>query len=180
MDTEILKREVRILHLEDNENDHVLVVEMLRADGFQCEFVLARSKAEFAEAIGHGRYDLIISDYSLPSYDGLSALAAAQELQADTPFIFFSGTIGEDVAVESLRHGAVDYVLKQRPRRLIAAVRRALRNSVERIRLKKTERELKQSEERLRIVAKATNDVIWEWDMPNDQVWFNENFQAAF
>jgi PAS domain S-box-containing protein len=180
MDTELLKRKLRILHLEDNENDHLLVAEVLGADGLQCEFVLVKSKAEFVEALNHGKYDLIISDHSLPAYDGLTALSVVQEKYADTPFVFFSGTIGEDVAVESLRHGAVDYVLKQRPGRLTAAVRRAVRNADERGRLKRTENALRQSEERLNIVAKATNDVLWDWNLQSDQVWFGENFSAAF
>ncbi len=180
METKIQKPALRVLHLEDDENDHFLVVEKLRADGLFCEFFLAKSKNEFAEALNRAKYDLIISDFSLPSYDGLSALSLAQELHAETPFIFFSGTIGEDIAVESLRNGAVDYVLKQRPNRLSAAIRRALRNCEERARLKKTEQALRQSEERLRIVAKATNDVIWEWDMAGNRVWFSENFTTTF
>src|SRR5579871_6869380 len=99
MDTELLQRELRVLHLEDNENDHLLVVHILRADGLNLTFRVARSKEEFFEALQAGRYDLIISDYTLPSYDGLSALTAARELHKGTPFIFFSGTIGEEVEV---------------------------------------------------------------------------------
>src|SRR5437879_3313970 len=95
-DTELLQRQVRILHLEDNETDHLLVVETLRADGLKFEFTLAKSKGDFFEALRNDKYDLIISDYSLPSYDGLSALAAAREIHKSTPFIFFSGTIGEE------------------------------------------------------------------------------------
>src|SRR5580698_4486385 len=180
MDTEFSKRKLRILHLEDNETDHMLVADVLEADGLKCEFVLAKSKAEFVEALKHGKYDLIISDFSLPSYDGLTALSVAQETQEDTPFVFFSGTIGEDVAVDSLKRGAMDYVTKQRPNRLSAAVRRALRNAGERARLRKAEHALLQSEERLSIVAKATNDVVWEWNVQDDRVWFSENFSAAF
>jgi len=180
MDTELLQRTLRVLHLEDNETDHLLVAEVLRSDGLNCDFVLVKSRAEFIEALNLGKYDLIISDFSLPSYDGLSALSVAHEMNGDTPFVFFSGTIGEDVAVESLRQGAVDYVLKQRPSRLSAAVRRALRNAEERLRLRKTERALQKSEERLQIIAKATNDVVWEWDVQRDRVWFGDNFTAAF
>jgi PAS domain S-box-containing protein len=180
MDTELLKRKLRILHLEDNPHDHMLVAELLRADGLKCDFTVAKTEAEFTEALGRIQFDLIISDHTLPSYDGLRALSTAQKLHGRTPFVFFSGTIGEDVAVDSLRNGAVDYVLKQRPNRLIAAVRRALRNAAEHIKLEKTEGSLRQSEERLRIIAKATNDVVWEWDMQTDEVWFSENFQAAF
>jgi PAS domain S-box-containing protein len=180
MDTELLQRKLRVLHLEDNEHDHILVAETLTADGLQCEFVLAKSKPEFLEALAAGNFDLIISDFSLPSYDGLTALSAAQATKAETPFVFFSGTIGEEVAVESLRQGASDYILKQRPSRLTAAVRRALRNAQERAKLRKAEQALRQSEERLRIIARATNDIVWEWDTELDQIWFSENFSAAF
>lgn len=180
MDTELLNRKLRILHLEDNENDHFLLAEVLAGDGMTCDFVLVKSKRDFVEALARGPYDLIISDYTLPSYDGLNALAAARENCADIPFIFFSGTIGEEVAVESLRQGALDYVLKQRPGRLAAAVRRALRTADQRVRLKRAERALETSQERLRIVAKATNDVVWEWNLQTDRVWFGENFPAAF
>lgn len=180
MDTELLKRRLRVLHLEDDDKDHFLVAEMLRTNGLHCEFILAKSKDEFFEALELTKFDLIISDYSLPSYNGLAALSAAQENHADIPFIFFSGTIGEDVAVESLKNGAVDYVLKQRPNRLIAAVRRALRNAVERKKLKQTEGALHESEERFRLVARAMNDVVWEWDVQENQVWLSPNFQIAF
>ncbi len=171
---------VRILHLEDNENDHLLVKEMLAESGLNCEFSLARSREEFEVVLRGGHFDLIISDYTLPSYDGLRALTLARESQRDTPFIFFSGTIGEEVAVESLKTGATDYVVKQRPKRLVAAVRRALQEAEERARLKKTEAALNQSEERFRIVARATNDVIWEWDLQAHRVWRSENFESVF
>src|SRR5882762_720686 len=139
MDTELLQRQLRVLHLEDNQNDHELVVATLQADGLKFDFTLAKSKGEFVEALRGDGHDLIISDFSLPSYDGLSALAMARELSPATPFIFFSGTIGEEVAVDSLKNGAADYVLKQKPHRLVAAVRRALRNAAERAKLQRAE-----------------------------------------
>jgi PAS domain S-box-containing protein len=180
MDTELMQRQMRVLHLEDNENDHELVVATLRADGLKFDFTLTRSRAEFIEALRGDGHDLIISDFSLPSYDGLSALAAARELSPATPFIFFSGTIGEEVAVESLKNGAVDYVLKQKPHRLGAAVRRALRNAAEKMKLKTAEQALRESEERFRVVARATNDVVWEWRVQGNQVWFSSNFETCF
>lgn len=180
MATDFVQRLVRILHLEDNENDHVLVREMLQTEGLSCELVPVKTREEFNSALRQSKYDLIISDYTLPSFDGLRALSLAREVCPDTPFIFFSGTIGEEAAVESLRNGAVDYVLKQRPSRLAPAVRRALRNRQERALRKQAERALQQSEERFRIVARATNDVVWEWDIKTNQVWFSENFQAVF
>jgi PAS domain S-box-containing protein len=180
MATEFLHRPVRILHLEDNENDHVLVREMLHADGLACEFFTAKTRVDFDSALRLNKYDLILSDYTLPSFDGLRALNLAREVCPEIPFIFFSGTIGEEAAVESLKNGAVDYVLKQRPSRLAPAIRRALRSAEERARRKEAEGALQQSEERFRVVAHATNDVVWEWDIKTNKVWFSENFQAVF
>lgn len=180
MNTDFIKKQMQILHLEDNENDHLLTAELLREHGLKCEFSVARNHSEFVRELGRKKFDLIISDFSLPSYDGLSALSLAQEMHPETPFIFFSGTIGEEVAVDSLKNGATDYVLKQRPKRLVAAVRRALINAAERARLKKAEFSLQQSEERFRIVARATNDVIWEWDIQGGRFYVSENFRSAF
>ena len=101
MGTTFLQRRVRVLHLEDNENDQVLVSEMLRADGLSCEMVAVKTGNEFESALRADGFDLIISDFSLPSYDGLRALALARKISPRTPFIFFSGTIGEEVAVET-------------------------------------------------------------------------------
>jgi PAS domain S-box-containing protein len=178
--TDVIKRQVRVLHLEDNENDHFLVVETLSANELKCAFTLAKSREEFEVALRRAEYDLIISDFTLPSYDGLTALSLAREVRPETPFVFFSGSIGEDIAVDSLQHGAVDYVLKQRPGRLVSAIRRALYNADERVRLKQAESALHQMEERFRIVVRATNDVIWEWDVQNNRIWFSEHFQTAY
>jgi PAS domain S-box-containing protein len=180
MDAEFFKRPMRLLHLEDDENDQVLVREMLRIDGFPCETVAVKTRTDFESALLHNHFDLIISDFSLPSFDGLGALSLARELSPATPFIFFSGTIGEDVAVESLKNGATDYILKQRPHRLVTAVRNALHNAKERSRLRSTEIELKKIEDRFRIVSRATNDVIWEWDVTTNRVWLSENFKIVF
>ena len=180
MKTDWLKRPVRVLHLEDNENDHLLVAEMLRESGLSCEFAPVKSREEFARALKHGPYDLILSDFSLPSYDGASALTLAREVCPETPFIFFSGTIGEEAAVESLKSGAADYVLKQRPTQLAPAIRQALRAAEEQARRKRAESALRQSEERFRIVAHATDDVVWEWDVQNDKVTFSENFKSIY
>jgi len=174
------KEKSRFLHLEDNANDQLLVREMLHSDGLLGELVAVTTNYDFESALVGRPFDLIISDFSLPSFDGLKALALARKLSPQTPFIFFSGTIGEEVAVESLKHGATDYVLKQRPQRLVGAVRNALRSKEERSRLTRMEGELRQMEERLQIVARASNDVVWEWDIALDKMWLSENFQDIF
>lgn len=171
---------MRLLHLEDDANDQILVEKILRADGLSCEVVAVQDRAGFETALRDRPFDLIISDFTLPSFDGMRALALAQELSPATPFIFYSGTIGEEAAVESLKKGAIDYILKQRPQRLVTAVRNALHNAEERTRRRRAENDLKKIEERFRIISRATNDVIWEWDIQTNQVWLSENFKNVF
>src|SRR5277367_1950587 len=93
------KKAVRVLHLEDDKNDRLFVQEMMRADGLVCEFTAVQTRNDFEGALHQSNFDLIISDYSMPSFDGLSGLSVAHELSPKTPFIFFSGTIGEESAV---------------------------------------------------------------------------------
>jgi PAS domain S-box-containing protein len=174
------KNQLRFLHLEDNANDQLLVREMLDGEGLLGEMITVTTSNEFERALVEKPFDLIISDFSLPSFDGLKALSLARKISPQTPFIFFSGTIGEEVAVDSLKNGAVDYVLKQRPQRLVVAVHSAIRTKQVSQHLAKVEGELQQMEERLRIVSRATNDVVWEWDIQSGKVWFSENFQTVF
>ena len=171
---------LQFLHLEDNTNDHVLVQEMLAANGLACEWQIVETREAYQQALTKAGFDLIISDFSLPSFDGMAALAIARKLAPHTPFIFFSGTIGEEVAVETLKNGATDYILKQRPQRLVSAVRNALTSARERLRRLQMESELQKAGERFRIISRATNDVLWEWDIAANSVWAGENFSTAF
>ena len=102
---------VRILHLEDERNDAELVQATLEADGLACEVARVETRAEFLTAVEQGGFDLILADYSLPAFDGLSALAIAREKRPEAPFLFVSGALGEEVAIETLKSGATDYVL---------------------------------------------------------------------
>ncbi len=138
------KRPVLILHLEDNPDDRFLIARTLKAEGLDCEFVQARSGPEFELALQRPHYDLILSDYTLPGYSGMLALRAAQEKHPQTPFIFLSGTIGEEAAVESLQRGAVDYLLKDKPRRLVPAVKRALHEAAEKAERSRQEQQLRE------------------------------------
>jgi PAS domain S-box-containing protein len=132
---------VRILLLEDDPNDAGLIEAILEADHFICKTTCVQGRAEFLAALESAEFDLILSDYKLPSFDGLSALGVARRVRPGLPFIFVSATIGEDVAIEALKVGATDYVLKTRMSRLVPAVRRALSEA----------RERKRAEERLRV-----------------------------
>ena len=123
---------MHILLLEDNLRDRQLLEQTLMNEGLVCQITHAKSKEEFQAALEQAKYDLIISDFTLPAYSGIAALTASRELQPDTPFIFVSETTGEEQAVESLKSGAADYVLKERLNGLGQAVRRALREAKER------------------------------------------------
>ena len=129
MDTpsgEFVNHELRVLMIEDSQSDAELTIRRLRAAGFRCNYRCVVNEAEMRDALRAGLPDLILSDFSLPAFDGMSALAIARVEAAGVPFIFLSGTIGEERAIEALKCGAIDYVLKSNPMRLVPAVKRAL------------------------------------------------------
>ncbi|MBC8094561.1 MAG: response regulator, partial [Akkermansiaceae bacterium] len=150
MEKELSRIPLKILHLEDDVHDAEILHSFLEADGIVCDLRRVDTRADYAAALETPDWDLIISDFSLPSYDGLRALALAKEKVPGIPFILFSGTIGEETAVECLKRGAADYVLKQRPARLVSAVRQTMREAEEHRRFKAMQEELRKSEEQAR------------------------------
>ena len=145
---------LRILHLEDEPKDVMLVQAALEADGLTCELKHVDTGAEFKAALDQGEFDLILSDFALPGFDGLAALERARTVASDVPFVFVSGTIGEETAIAAVRNGATDYVLKHRLSHLAPAVRRAIAEAQERARRRKMEEALRDSQERLRQAQK--------------------------
>jgi PAS domain S-box-containing protein len=134
---------LRILHVEDDPNDRELARSTLVADGLTVSVAYVDSRVEFERALLTDMFDVILADYSLPSFDGLTAQAIARRLAPDVPFIFLSGTLGEELAIERLQDGATDYVLKQRIARLPAAIRRARAEAAERQQRRLAEEELR-------------------------------------
>src|SRR5437016_13372101 len=141
---------LRVVHLEDDIRDAELVKATLEAEGIHSEQRRVENEQEFLGALTQGNVDLILADYTLPSFDGLSALKIAQQHAPDVPFIYVSGTLGEDVAIEALKTGGTDYVLKTRLARLGPSVNRALREARERANRKRAEEAVRQSEKQLR------------------------------
>ena len=148
-----MKNEIRILLLEDSATDADLVRHALRKGGVVFSLDHVDHKAAFIQRIEQARPNLILSDFSLPSLDGYAALAIAREKCPDLPFIFVTGTLGEEVAIETLKQGATDYVLKQRLSRLVPSVHRALREAKERADRKRAQEQLRQSHEQLRALS---------------------------
>ncbi len=153
-----MKPNLKILNLEDELNDAELNQAMLAARWPDCELVRVANKEEFAKALEAGGFDLILSDYTVPGFDGREALQLAREKRPEVPFIFVSGTIGEDTAIEALKNGATDYVLKHRPIRLIPAVDRALREVRERNECARAEASMRQSEYKYRELFESLGD----------------------
>jgi C4-dicarboxylate-specific signal transduction histidine kinase len=137
-----MKSPLHILHLEDNPGDAELIRDILETDGIVSHVTRVETQADFLTLLEQGRFDLILADYSLPSFDGLSALRLALEKCPNVPFIFVSATLGEEVAIEALKLGATDYVLKDRLSRIVPSVQRALREAEERNERKRAEQAL--------------------------------------
>jgi signal transduction histidine kinase len=144
-----MKKTIRILHLEDDSADAELVQAMLESTGSTCQITRAQTRDEFAQALSHGEYDVVLSDYNLPTYNGMSALRLTLEQCPDVPFIFVSGTMGEDAAIEALTEGAADYVLKQKLSRIVPAIERVLRDAENRKARKRAEEEREKLKEQL-------------------------------
>lgn len=152
---------IRILHLDDNARDAELIADKLELGGLQCEFIQAQDRESFETALAEDSFDIILCDYNLPNYDGITALKLAIKTHPGTPVILISGSLGEEEAVKALQSGATDYLLKQRLERLPAAVDRAVRQGQEHARRMRAEAELQASEERFRKLAEHSDEVFW-------------------
>lgn len=155
----------RILHLEDSCLDAEMVTAHLERAGIACKIHFADSQAAYAAALQEGNFDLILADYMIPGFGGLEALAIARQALPGVPFIFVSGTLGEEAAVEAVRQGATDYVTKQRLSRLPIAIKRALDETSARAKQNETLAALRESEARLRLALDAGRLGAWELDL---------------
>jgi diguanylate cyclase (GGDEF)-like protein/PAS domain S-box-containing protein len=155
---------IRVLQLEDNPVDAELVARQLVDDGLRIASRVVASEIAFRSALAEFAPHVVLSDFSLPGFDGLSALQIATDVAPATPFIFVSGTIGEERAIEALKRGALDYVLKDNLRRLVPAIRGALRQAEATRARELAEEMLRRSESRLKDIINTSRDWIWECD----------------
>src|ERR1035437_6427898 len=148
--TNNVKTPIRVLIIEDSENDKELVLNELRHGGYNPEYICVETREALNNALNKQSWDIILSDYAMPEFDGLSALRIVKEKGLYIPFILISGTIGEDVAVTAMKSGAQDYIMKGNLKRLIPAVTRELKEAEIRQQVKLSEEKLKESEEKFR------------------------------
>src|ERR1700686_375405 len=173
-----MKSPLRILYLEDDPREAELVQETLASDGIMCHVTRVESEGDFLASLEQGGFDLILADYTLPSFDGLSALKIAQQDWPHLPLIFVSGTLGEEVAIEALKIGATDYVLKTRLSRIVPSVQQALGEAEERIDLSRAEEALRRSEAYLAEAQKLSHTGSFGWDVSSGKIyWSQETFR---
>ncbi len=170
---------LRILLLEDSIEDAALIQDLLEADHFVCEVTRVETRAEFLAALEDRGIDLILADYNLPSFDGLSALKLALSGRPDLPFIFVSG-FGEEIAIEALTSGATDYVLKTRLSRLIPSVQRALREARERVERKRAEAALRRSEMYLAEAERLSHTGSFGWNVSTGELYWSDGAYRVF
>ncbi|MDB5051254.1 MAG: hypothetical protein JWO30_4325 [Fibrobacteres bacterium] len=176
----MMDRRIRILHLEDNDQDAELITHTLQSEGLDVSVQRVQERAPFIEALGADRFDLILSDYSLPTFNGPAALDLAKKIRPELPFIFVSGKMGEDLAVESLKQGAMDYVLKNFLSRLAPAVTRALKEAQAKKEKAIAEAELSRTQEKLAVIIENSKDSIWSVDSSLRLMTFNVVAAARF
>ncbi|WP_339734707.1 ATP-binding protein [uncultured Sunxiuqinia sp.] len=160
--TEIEK--ISVLHLEDTPEDSDLIRMTLKREGWKIDYRRVDNEKHFLEALNQFNFDVILADYHLPGYNGIEALQVCSEHYPETPFIIVSGTLGEEIAVEMLKYGATDYLLKQNLQRLCPAIKQALFETHLKQQKIKAEEELKRSEEKYRNIFENIQDVFFQID----------------
>lgn len=161
---------LRILNLEDQPLDAELNRAMISARWPDCHFVCVATRQEYIHALDHEPADVILSDYTIPGFSGREALVLARQKRPEVPFLFVSGTIGEDAAIEALKNGATDYVLKHRLMRLIPAVDRALKEVAERAERSRAEEAMRMSEHKYRELFECLDEAAFLSDEQSGKI----------
>jgi len=171
-----MAEQLRILLAEDSLNDAELVLRELTRGGLDFQSRRVQTEPDFRRELHEFRPHLVISDFSMPQFSGRSALAIAREFRADIPFIFISGTIGENVAVDMMKAGANDYVMKNNLARLLPALQRELREAEVRRSRRIAEEALRESEVKFRELIEQASDGIFVTDKEGNFILVNSRY----
>jgi two-component system cell cycle sensor histidine kinase/response regulator CckA len=174
-----MKSPLHILHLEDDPNDAALVQSTLEAGGITCAATCVQNRADFVAALEHGGIDLILSDFSLPAFDGFSAAELVRSKWPDIPLILVSGTLGEEQAVDSLKGGATDYVLKGHLSRLVPAVRRAMQEVEEHDKHQRAEKMIQSERDFSEASLNSLPGIFFLYDQAGKFLRWNRNFERV-
>jgi PAS domain S-box-containing protein len=174
-----MKSPLHILHLEDDPNDAALVQSTLEAGGITCAATCVQNRADFVAALEHGGIDLILSDFSLPAFDGFSAAKLVRSKWPDIPLILVSGTLGEEQAVDSLKGGATDYVLKGHLSRLVPAVRRAMQEVEEHDKHQRAEKMIQSERDFSEASLNSLPGIFFLCDPAGKFLRWNRNFERV-
>ena len=161
---------LRVLLIEDADLDAQLIARALERGGLGCMIQRVETETALRLTLGELQPDIVLSDFSLPHFDGMSALSVVREAAPATPFIFVSGTIGEEFAIRALREGATDYVLKSNLARLPASAERAVREARERAARLTSEREVHALRERIESIVSTLPYVVWSVAVPSREL----------
>jgi sigma-B regulation protein RsbU (phosphoserine phosphatase) len=175
-----MKKPLRVLVVEDSEFDAKMLIRLLNRGGYETIYERVQTADAMGAALAGKEWDLVLSDYNLPGFNATLALQLLQATQLDIPFIIVSGGIGEDVAVAAMKSGASDYLMKGNLARLVPAVERELRDAAVRHARRKAENEVRESEQRYRLLWETATDAILLMDARSSILFANPAVQTIF
>lgn len=164
---------IRVLHLKDDRRDAMLIRKRLEAERFPCEVIVAEGRKDFESALKREAFDLVLLDYQVPGYDGMTALRRARQYQPHVPIVVVSGALTEEEAVECVKAGATDYLLKNRLRRLPLALERALEEAAAHRQRAQAEKALQESQRRLELALDASGLATWDWNVTTGNIYLS-------
>ena len=175
-----MDKPIRVLIVDDSEDDCFLLVRQLKKGGFRPTYERVDVAETMSDALDNHHWDLILCDYSMPGFSAFSALEIYNQNGFDMPFIIVSGTIADEIAVDAMKAGAHDYIMKNNMARLNPAIERELREAKNRHERKRADQKLKRSEEKYRTLFEESRDAIYMSAEKDDLIDVNQSTRNLF